>query len=212
MIGRLSNKFSGCFGRYPVPKLIRRVSLACKCVTLLLILGLNTVSVSAGNAASFEEPQIKAAFLFHFFHFIKWPDSEPGKPGKAIVLCAFEEGPVESALKELLLASKASDDSIRYQLVSGPSEIAACNYLFTGRANSHLIDRVLEETQGKPILTVSDSAGFALHGGMIELVRRGTRVHVLINFQQVTDQGLRVSSKLLQLATIITPVGSVASQ
>ena len=181
--------------------------LGLKLGVFVLLLGFNMVGVATAKAASFEEFQIKAAFLFHFSHFIKWPGPQVDLINKPIVFCALDEGPVESALKELLLTSQARTHAMRFSLISDPSETSACNYLFIGSANQHEIARAIKSTDGKAILTVSDSEGFALQGGMIELARKGNRIQVLINLKNVTEHDLKVSSKLLRLATIISPSG-----
>ena len=184
-------------------QLARRGGSGCKIGAFVLLLSLSLIWVPTTNAATFEESQIKAAFLFHFFHFIKWPNLQTKEDNKSILFCALGEGPVEHALKELLVAPQARNFSILFNLISDPSEASECNYLFISSANKHLIPQSIKSTSGKAILTVSDSEGFALQGGMIELVRKGTRIHVLINIQNITDHGLKVSSKLLRLATII---------
>lgn len=184
-------------------QLARRGGSGFKFGAFVLLLSLSLIGFPTAKAATFEESQIKAAFLFHFFDFIKWPNLPTEETNQSMVFCALDEGPVEHALRELLLAPQARNSTIQFKLISDPSETSACNYLFISSANKHLISRFIENTFGKAILTVSDSEGFALQGGMIELVRKGTRVRVLINIQNVTNHGLKVSSKLLRLATII---------
>ncbi len=184
--------------------MIRGSRLCRKFGAIALALCISVVGVSPAHAATFEESQIKAAFLFHFFHFIKWPGPQAQETINPLVFCALHEGPVEIALKELLLASQAHHSTTLFGLIADPSDTSACDYLFISSADKHLIPEAIKSTDGKAILTVSDSEGFAHQGGMIELVRRENRIHVLINLHNVTAHGLRVSSKLLQLATIIS--------
>lgn len=162
------------------------------------------VGIPAAKAQNFKESEIKAAFLYHFFNFIEWPDSETGENGQPFVFCAFGEGPVERALQELLRAPQARSQSISFSVISELPAVSKCDYLFISNANRELIASAISSTRGKPILTVSDSDGFAQQGGMIELVRKESRIHVLINLPVVTEQDLKVSSKLLRLATIIS--------
>ncbi len=184
--------------------MIRGSRLGRKFGTLALALCMSVIGVSPAHAATFEESQIKAAFLFHFFHFIKWPGPPTEDISKPFIFCALHEGPVENELKELLLASQAHHSTTLFGLIADPSDTSACDYLFISSADKHLIPEAIKSTDGKAILTVSDSEGFAHQGGMIELVRRENRIHVLINLQNVTEHRLKVSSKLLQLATIIS--------
>jgi hypothetical protein len=174
----------------------------------VLMMSLSLVAVSPTHAVTFEESQTKADFLYHFFHFIKWPSRGAEETRKPLVFCAFDKGPVENALQQLIMAPQARDPTVFFGLISDPSEASTCNYIFISGAKKHLIADAIESTYGKAILTVSDSEGFAQQGGMIELAHWGTRIHVLINLQNVTASGLKASSKLLQIATIVSSTES----
>ena len=53
------------------------------------------------------------------------------------------------------------------------------------------------------VLWVSDQPGFAREGGMIELKRNGARMKLVINLEVLESEGLRASSKLLQLSEVV---------
>ena len=59
---------------------------------------------------------------------------------------------------------------------------------------------MLKNLVSRPILTVSDQADFAADGGAIELLSENNRIRFDVNLQTVRDSGLKMSSKLLQLA------------
>jgi hypothetical protein len=69
---------------------------------------------------------------------------------------------------------------------------------------------VLSALNNTPTLTVSDIDQFAEHGGVIGLVAAGRSVRFVINTEAATRARLRLSSRLLSLATILkgAPVGS----
>jgi predicted DNA binding CopG/RHH family protein len=53
------------------------------------------------------------------------------------------------------------------------------------------------------VLTVSDLESFETRGGMIALVRKDRRIHPRINIDTVEKSKLKISAKLLNLATVI---------
>ena len=54
---------------------------------------------------------------------------------------------------------------------------------------------------GRPVLTVADSEGWLDQGVMINLSRRQARLAFDINLGAARQAGLRISSKLLRLAS-----------
>ena len=62
---------------------------------------------------------------------------------------------------------------------------------------------ILDSVRGRPVLTVSDGAGFAQAGGMIELFVEGGRMRFAVNLDAVEQAHVRLSSQLLGLAKIV---------
>jgi hypothetical protein len=54
-----------------------------------------------------------------------------------------------------------------------------------------------------PVLTVSDARGFAQAGGMIELYEDNGRMRFAINIDTLQKSGVKLSSRLLDLARIV---------
>ncbi|MGI2176323.1 YfiR family protein [Shewanella ulleungensis] len=66
-------------------------------------------------------------------------------------------------------------------------------------ANSRdLTCRLFLAVDNKPILTVSDISGFAVQGGMIQIVEQDKRLFFNINILEAS--GLDISSQVLKLA------------
>ena len=53
-------------------------------------------------------------------------------------------------------------------------------------------------------MTVGESEGFAALGGIINLTVEGSTVHFEVNQRAAQRAGLKISSKLLSLAKIVT--------
>ena len=121
-----------------------------------------------------------------------------------IEFCAIKDNPVISALKLLMASPKAANTSVNLTMISDPAEVVECDYVFIDSASEESAPAIIAGAHGRAILTVSDIDGFAGMGGMIELKRNLNRVKVLISVDALNAHGLRASSKLLSLATIIS--------
>ncbi|NJN05898.1 MAG: YfiR family protein [Rhodobacteraceae bacterium] len=73
----------------------------------------------------------------------------------------------------------------------------------SGRGRAGRARETLAALKGRPILTVGDFHPFAARGGMIGLVQRDSRLAFEVNVDAAKDAGLTLSSRLLQLATLV---------
>jgi len=92
----------------------------------------------------------------------------------------------------------------RYRSVE---EIKTCHILFISRPTGDRLDEITASLKNRPILTVGDDDGFAERGGMIRFVTDRSRIRLQINAQAAEAAHLTISSKLLRVAEVITPMG-----
>ena len=69
-------------------------------------------------------------------------------------------------------------------------------------ARDHAAD-IVTSLKGSNTLTVSETEGFGMLGGSINFAVVGKKLHLEINPLAVERAGLRMSSSLLEIATII---------
>jgi hypothetical protein len=62
-------------------------------------------------------------------------------------------------------------------------------------------------SRGEPILTVGEERDFIARGGIVSLYLDGSNVRFTINPAAADRAGLRISSRLLQLARIVDDSG-----
>ena len=75
-----------------------------------------------------------------------------------------------------------------------------CHMVYLGMGEITRIKSILAELKNQPVLTVSDSEGFAAVGGMLGLVKKDERLKFEVNQTAARISGLKLSSKLMQLA------------
>lgn len=177
----------GPFVRYP--------SVIQPLLLLGLCLALNATAFS-GEAGSRAEYELKAAFLFNFSRFVAWPQEQAERD---FFICVLGRDPFGVHL-EALAGRKAADRHIRVLRAASIAEAQGCQILFIAGDSTDEVVSLVTSFKGRPILSVSDHQGFALGGGIIELVQDKERLGFEINLEAARRNGLDISSKLLQLA------------
>jgi len=179
------------------------VGLTAKSLAVLCLF-FSSLGLSSAQTGTFEESDVKAAFLYYFFHFITWPERGSEPANTPYEFCVVKKGPVVKALQSVLASPKATKTAVDIRQISNTKKVSGCDYVFIDSASEKYVQTIIAATHGKAILTISEIEGFASMGGMIELKRNSNRVNVLMNVDVLNAQRLKASSKLLKLATIIS--------
>jgi hypothetical protein len=142
---------------------------------------------------------VKAAFLFNFAKFAEWPELPSGSP---IILCVVGNESIAVALAETVHGQNIGGHPLD---VLRPDSAAwrTCHLLFVADADVRRSSAGLSAIKALPVLTISDSKGFAQGGGMIELYVDAGRMRFAINVDATARSGLRLSSRLLGLANVV---------
>ena len=157
---------------------------------------------AAGAQTAATEYAVKAAFLYNFTKFVEWPDS--AFPEGTLRLCVLGEDPFGKALQTV-----AGEEVAGHKLIvlsTGKlSDPAGCQVLFISRSERERMPRILADLRDLPVLTVSDTGGFIDQGGIINFTLEEGKVRFEINQESAERAGIKISSKLLRLATRVTP-------
>jgi YfiR/HmsC-like len=84
-----------------------------------------------------------------------------------------------------------------------PAAWRLCHLLFVKDSELRRSDTGLRDVATFPVLAVSDGKDFLRSGGIIEFFLDGERLRFAINVDAVERSGLRLSSRLLGLATVV---------
>ena len=82
-------------------------------------------------------------------------------------------------------------------------EIRGCHILFVSFSERFNVEQIVKQAKKLPILTVGDTEGFAQLGLDINLLVVENKVKLEINKQCLDAKEFKVSSELLDLATIV---------
>ena len=162
------------------------------------------VSAATPLSAREEEPllheyQVKAAFLYNFAKFVKWPESAFVDPESPVTICILGKNPIIDALQNLI-AKTIRGRRIVISHSKNIRSLKGCHILFVAESEKSRIKHTISKFKGSPVLTVSDVDDFVKAGGMIGMVRVENKIRFHINLVSAQDSGLTISSQLLKLA------------
>ncbi len=149
------------------------------------------------------ERDVKAAYLYNFLFFVRWPKAQDAEYWTICVLGPDPFGPSFHALDGRRLPN-GKRLRIRYLSSTPLGSHSGCRVVFFSRALSHeAVAQAMAMLRGKAVLTVSDRPGFLKEGGMIALVTVKDRVRWVINKKSAEQAGLKFSSQLLRNALFV---------
>jgi hypothetical protein len=169
---------------------------------LLAALALVLTFTMQRGALAFDsvEPQVKAAMLYNFTHFVEWPSSTWKDASTPVVLGVVGPDSFAQLVEIIVKDRRSSGRSIQVRRTQRPTESKGCQLLFVSSSEKKHMGEYLRAAEGNGILTVSDLPGFVQAGGMIEFVLVDGSVHFEINAAAANKAGLMLSSDLLRLA------------
>jgi len=158
------------------------------------------VRIAWAEAASMNEYQMKAAFLFHFAQFVEWPEESYKDANSPLIYCTIGEDPFHGSLDAALNEKTIGARSFRVMHLKKPQELPGCQVLFIGAGEKKLLPAILASVRGDSLLTVGESEHFVQEGGMIGFLLEENKIRFEINLEAAQNAKLRISSRLLALA------------
>jgi hypothetical protein len=182
--------------------LVSRGFLAAASVVLTLLpLG----ALEPADSSRPSEYEVKAAYLFHFGKFVKWPDDEP--LGSTFVIGVLGQDPFGEVLDKTLSGKTILDKKVEVKRFETVGAASKAQILFVSSSEKSRLAEIVKALEGASVLTVGESDGFAERGGMIALKLRSDVVCFDINLDQVERARLKMSSQLIRLAKQVISKG-----
>jgi uncharacterized protein DUF4154 len=169
---------------------------------LCAIVALTCLFAPLAHAES--EYDVKAAYLFKFTKFVEWPTSAFYGPEAHFVIGIVGRDQF-GGLDRILEGKRIGDRSleVRYLLSGDVAGLRACQMVFVNASEERRLPDILAAVQGRPVLIVGESEGFASAGGTLGFAIRQSRVGVEVNSEAARQARLKISSQLLNLARIV---------
>ena len=169
----------------------------------LILFSMLVVPLCARAADESLEYRVKAAFLLNFTKFVDWPATAFGAADAADRDLHSGRRPIRGSVLDQIVAGRsrgpAKSGRARESNARRPRSPARC-YLSARRKRTSL--KMLPGL-GPGVLTVGEGESFVRDGGMIAFVLEERRVRFGVNQTAAESAGLRLSSKLLNVARSI---------
>ncbi len=175
-----------------------------------IVLALAAVSAAplpraaAATAPEATEYQIKAVFLYNFAQFVDWPPEAFADPQAPLVIGILGDDPFGASIDEAVRGERVNNRPMEIRRFRETDDFSNCHILFISHSEEGRLDEVLGRLKGRSILTVSDIDGFSKEGGIIRFVVESSKVRLRINLEASKQARLRISSKLLRRAEIVS--------
>ena len=180
----------------------RRLRLTCCIGALIAVFATSTKDVVSQVSAT--EDQIKAAYLFNFAKFVEWPAEAFATSDSSMNFCVLGQSQTGDEMETLVHGKTINSRAIKVRRLGKAEEIKDCHLIFVAAGNGKQLQQLLQAAKGKPVLLVGEAPGFARSGGMIDFVTESGRVLFEVNPSTAEEAHLKISSKLLALARIVS--------
>lgn len=151
-----------------------------------------------------EEYKVKAAFLFHFAQLVDWPAGALRAGDKSLNVCVYDDEPRLREMQSTLEGKPIADRTLHVRVLGQAQGLRDCNIFFLSRDEVRHQAAALKSLRGQPVLTVGETDTFLADGGMIRLRLEDEKVRFDINLESADAAHLKISSRLLLLATTVT--------
>lgn len=167
---------------------------------LNIVLFLVLIGTVSGQS---QELIVKAAYLEKFALFTEWPSDDFEDENSTFIIKVYENKEFYKIVKKFYSDHKIRERKVEVEFVKNVNEIKNCHALYITKTTLSKLKEILNYTKNKPILTVSDTKGYANQGVIINLVVIKNKVRFEINEKAIAPSGLVLSYHLLKFAKIV---------
>jgi len=152
------------------------------------------------------EYKIKAAYLLNFAKFVEWPTNRFPTATSPIKVGVLGKDPFGADLDRIMAERVIEGRKFEIIRASEPEASLSCHIVFVSSSERRQFPQIIEALHKANVLTVGEHEQFLEQGGIVRFflhddpVRSESTVRFEINAPAAQKAGLRISSKLLQIA------------
>src|ERR1700722_3566878 len=145
---------------------------------LCVLLATPVPAAHAADNLELHEQEIKAGLLYNFLKYTDWPADKTA--GSSVVVCVFGDNPFGGYLQPMA-GRTVNQREIVLNTIREMRDVEKCHLLFVNASEKDRWPQLLKFLDSKSVLTVSDFAGFADSGGMIEFGHKDNHISAVLN-------------------------------
>ncbi len=156
------------------------------------------------------EYEVKAAFLYNFLKFVEWPPKAFAAKDTPIVIGIVgtdpfsEPGGSTNLLEQAVAGKNIEERKLLVRRVEAGAGLQDCQLIFISSSEKPHLKDILDQLKDSPALTVSELDDFCQLGGIINFVKQAGKIRFEINAAEAEAHHLKISSRLLNVAKIIS--------
>ena len=164
----------------------------------LLVLLAALVAVAPARAQERDESAVRVAYVYTLIKFVDWPHPQSD-------LLIGYVGPMTTGKTLFQALDGRKSDARTLHVVLSPRDelLERCRIIYFGDATQEEIRKTLAKVVGRPVLTLGETSAFARRGGMVGLVKSDDHIDLVVNLTLAQRSGVKISSRVLNLATIV---------
>lgn len=177
-----------------------------RCASLFVmacLLFLHGAPTCHSQDADTAEYPVKLAFLYNLTKFVEWPEGSYRDAGAPLAICIAGEDPFQADLEGELRARRVGGHPLEVRTVRPSDNLTSCRVVFIPVSARTLAAQIVKTLNGSSTLTVGEHDGFAAQGGIVNFLVEGNKLRLEVNRSAADRAGLKISSKLLNLAKIV---------
>ena len=186
---------------HPQPSQRRKSLLLGTVFRMLLLSAVGDATLGRREAraegAAYSEYEVKAAFLFNFVQFVKWPAGFNGP----VTIGILGDDPFGGALEKTIQGEVVNGRKLAVKRAKAVADLKGCQIVFVSNSERGNLAAILPALAAANVLTVGEQEGFVKQGGAIGFTAGGEKVRFEINNGAAQRAGLEISARLLKLAS-----------
>ena len=168
---------------------------------LLVVATLSTPGAAHSGAPT--EYQVKAAFLYNFAKFVEWPPQVFSGAAEPLTIGVLGRDPFGDDLEQVFRSNTIAGRRVVIRRATSIEELRNCQMVFISSSEKRRLLQIFKSLGHTGVLTIGDADDFSRRGGIIGFTLEDSRVHFEINVDAAARAGLKLSSRLLSVATVV---------
>ncbi len=170
----------------------------------------HAASLFAQNAPELPQYEVKAAFLYNFIKFVEWPEKSFPEKDSPFIIGVLGTDPFSDPdalvnyLDQATSGKTVHDRKIVIRRSRRINNLRNCHLIFISASEKSGIKETLATLNQPGVLTIGETDGFCQQGGIINFFMAAGKVRFEINTTASEKNGLKISSKLLNVAKIVS--------
>lgn len=154
----------------------------------------------AGDFA--KEYVVKAAISLNLTRFTQWPESVWNANSQNINLCVLGNRAIQQTFSQM--ENKAIGRRFLHVIpLDLPLNLEKCNVIYVSALDKRGVVQLLSGISGQPKLSIGEQDDFLEQGGLVNLDMKEGKINIQVNLDAVIRSGIKISSRVLSLTTII---------